>query len=314
MQVQAGLSVRPPAWQDLEPVLELILARDVADLGEPDFTVEDLRSEWQRPRFELPDDAWVVEEPAGGIVVGYGDVWNREGFVAVDVVVRPGWEGRGIGSGLLDLAERRSVVLSSQARPGEPVTIHTYTNASDTAAGRLMEARGYRPARRYWRMSIQMEGPPPEPRWPHGVGLRPFRPGEDDRAVHAAVQEAFHDIEGQPLSPFDEWSAVMMDRANFDPSVWFVAAEGDKVVGVALCYDEPPMGWVRQLAVRLPWRGRGLGLALLHHVFGEFHRRGRSGVELVVDAENSTGALRLYERAGMHSRWGHIRHEKVLPA
>jgi len=39
---------------------------------------------------------------------------------------------------------------------------------------------------------------------------------------------------------------------------------------------------------------------LLHHAFGEFYRRGQMHVELGVDAESLTGALRLYEKAGMH--------------
>jgi ribosomal protein S18 acetylase RimI-like enzyme len=53
--------------------------------------------------------------------------------------------------------------------------------------------------------------------------------------------------------------------------------------------------------VRRPWRKRGLGLALLNHSFGEFYRRGYRRVGLGVDAQNLTGALRLYEKAGMRA-------------
>jgi mycothiol synthase len=53
------------------------------------------------------------------------------------------------------------------------------------------------------------------------------------------------------------------------------------------------------VAVRHTWRGRGLGLALLRHAFGEFYRRGVREVGLSVDAESTTGAPRLYRRAGM---------------
>ena len=59
-------------------------------------------------------------------------------------------------------------------------------------------------------------------------------------------------------------------------------------------------GWVQGLAVRRPWRRRGLGLALLLHSFRELRARGREHVGLGVDGENTTGAVRLYERAGMH--------------
>jgi ribosomal protein S18 acetylase RimI-like enzyme len=53
------------------------------------------------------------------------------------------------------------------------------------------------------------------------------------------------------------------------------------------------------LAVRRPWRRRGLGLALLRHSFVEMERRGMTRASLGVDAENLTGAVALYERAGM---------------
>ena len=57
----------------------------------------------------------------------------------------------------------------------------------------------------------------------------------------------------------------------------------------------------RPLAVREPWRGQGLGRALLLTAFGAFHRRGQTGAALSVDTANVTGAVRLYEGVGMHA-------------
>ena len=45
--------------------------------------------------------------------------------------------------------------------------------------------------------------------------------------------------------------------------------------------------------------GRGIALALLHHAFREFKKRGQQRVGLGVDATSLTGANRLYEEAGM---------------
>jgi len=69
---------------------------------------------------------------------------------------------------------------------------------------------------------------------------------------------------------------------------------------------------VALLGVRERWRRRGLGLALLHRVFGEFYSRGERKVGLGVDAQNPTGATRLYERAGMHVHTEDIVFEKEL--
>ena len=54
------------------------------------------------------------------------------------------------------------------------------------------------------------------------------------------------------------------------------------------------------LGVRRPWRGRGIGRALLLSAFVAVQARGGEAVELGVDAANPTGATRLYEDVGMH--------------
>ena len=105
-------------------------------------------------------------------------------------------------------------------------------------------------------------------------------------------------------------------KEEFDPTVWFLAMEGDEIAAVCLCAprmgDNPEMGVVDELAVRRPWRRRGLGTALLHHAFGEFYHRGHKQVGLGVDAESLTGATRLYEKAGMRVAQQFARYEKEL--
>jgi ribosomal protein S18 acetylase RimI-like enzyme len=58
-------------------------------------------------------------------------------------------------------------------------------------------------------------------------------------------------------------------------------------------------GWVDNVAVRRPWRRRGVAEAMLREVFRRFAARGITPVNLGVDAMSSTGATRLYEKAGM---------------
>ena len=61
-----------------------------------------------------------------------------------------------------------------------------------------------------------------------------------------------------------------------------------------------------------PWRGQGLGRALLLHAFGELYRRGERRVALAVDAGNETGATHLYESVGMRVAWQADVYEKRL--
>ena len=93
------------------------------------------------------------------------------------------------------------------------------------------------------------------------------------------------------------------DRGSHGAAVWFLAEDGGEIAGFALCHPhpsgDPAVGRVAALGVRPRWRRRGLGLALLLHSFAAFRERGASEVRLEVDAENPTGAVALYERAGM---------------
>jgi ribosomal protein S18 acetylase RimI-like enzyme len=57
---------------------------------------------------------------------------------------------------------------------------------------------------------------------------------------------------------------------------------------------------IEGLAVRKPWRGRGLVRALLLAAFALLRERGQTVVRLFVDAQNMTKAVRVYEAAGMH--------------
>ena len=62
------------------------------------------------------------------------------------------------------------------------------------------------------------------------------------------------------------------------------------------------VGRVAELGVVPARRGAGLGFALLYDGFRELHGRGAARIVLDVDAENTTSALRLHERAGMTPR------------
>jgi mycothiol synthase len=76
--------------------------------------------------------------------------------------------------------------------------------------------------------------------------------------------------------------------------------------------NRPEIGWGSSLGVRRPWHKLGLGLALLQHSFGGFYRRGRTTIGLGVDAENQTGATRLYQRAGMQIASEYVFYQKEL--
>ena len=52
-----------------------MIAGDIADIGEPDYTLEDLHDEWGARDFDLARDAVVVEERRR--IVGYATFRGR---------------------------------------------------------------------------------------------------------------------------------------------------------------------------------------------------------------------------------------------
>jgi mycothiol synthase len=134
-----------------------------------------------------------------------------------------------------------------------------------------------------------------------GIRLRTFAYGQDDRAMHSAVQESFADHWGFVQRGFEEWSEHLFHESAFNPDLWFVAEEGTEVAGFLMALEEEGKIWVAMLGVRPAWRKRGIGEALLRHAFIEFRERGYPEVGLAVDAANETGATALYERVGMRT-------------
>lgn len=295
-------TIRAPRQDEAQAVTDLVIACDIHDLGAPDFELDDLLTDWSMPGFDLSRDAVVVEED--GALAAY-TVFIRNDYV--DVYVSPARRDLGLGAKLLDWAERRAV-----ERAGAGAVLGQVVNSTNDGARRLLEDRGYRPVRTYWRMSMPLDERPPPPAWPEGVLVRTFDQERDTRAVFALVQDAFADNERHTAESFEEWQAFMIDREAFEPGLWFIAESKGEIVGCVLCPNYEDEGWVRQLAVARDWRRRGLGTALLRQAMSEFSRRGRREIGLVVDSWNRTGAKDLYERAGMTVAREHVRYEKTL--
>src|SRR5687768_8211596 len=95
--------VRPPVESDEHAVLDVIHARDVADLGVPDFTLEDLRADWTGAGIDLEHDARVAVG-AGGAVRAYAILLGDDAIVSVHPVA----EGEGNGTVLRRWAEARA--------------------------------------------------------------------------------------------------------------------------------------------------------------------------------------------------------------
>ena len=303
-----GYGARAPAEEDAPTVAALIAACQLADAGEAEMNEDELLDDWKG--LELAQEAVVVETP-GGTLAGYADVLNRS-YVSVSVYgyVHPEHRRRGVGGYLVgravgagpDAPSARRLARGGAALRGRPQRRH-----AAPAGGSGLRAR---------------EGRLPDV---HRAGAGPARarvaagdrgglaPGRDERRAYEAVEDAFRDVWGRPRNTFERFLGFTRQE-GFDPTLWFLAEDGGEIAGSCLCKTVAGRGEVDVLGVRRPWRGRGLGLALLRHAFGEFYDRGVREVGLSVDAESPTGAPRLYVRAGMRVAEAYAVYQKELRA
>lgn len=306
-----GFQMRPATHADLEAAVKVMNAWSLQALNREKFILEEVRSEWQEPGYDLNSDSRVIVDPHSRIV-GYEEVFDPghpHARLHCWGVVDPQFANIGLEEQLLAWAEMRGRLAIESAPPEARVVLVAHCLTSQTATQAVFESQGFEFLRHALRMVIELEVDPDQPQWPAGISVRSMRPGQEERAVIQAVREAFQDHWGFIESPFEEeyarWQHLMKNHPHFDPDLWFLAFDGDQIAGISLCWpvthDEHEMGWVGTLGVRRPWRRRGLAMALLQHSFGELWKRGKRKVGLGVDAQSLTGATRLYEKAGMRS-------------
>ena len=141
--------VRPPGDGDAASVLEVIVARDVADLGVPDFTLGDLEADWATPGLDLEQDVRVAADN-GGTIRGYAILLGDDAVV----IVHPEAEGAGTGTLLRRWAEARA------SERGTAV-LRQFAYGSNDGARRLLREAGYAPAQHYFRLRADLAEVPP---------------------------------------------------------------------------------------------------------------------------------------------------------
>jgi mycothiol synthase len=279
--------IRGAVVEDAPAITALLEEHALASFGEPEFNEEELRSWFSMPRLRI----WVAERD--GRLVGYLDIHTEEGG-RFEVDART----------LEDDVAPMLVATAddfARAHAAEPV-LRGYVQGDEPDLRAAFAAADWRVIRHSFNMRIELDGELAEPAWPDGLQPRNFEAGEEER-VYEAHMEAFGDHWDFRRQPMDEWRHHTVDHHNFDPGLWWLVEDGGELAALSLnswhFSGDRQFGWIQILGVRPQWRKRGLATALLNHSFRDFRARGATRVGLGVDAENTTGAVRLYEKVGM---------------
>ena len=300
MSLPQGYILRHPAKADLPAAQAVLDAAETHDTGEPRRHEHDMATEWKDPGSHPKSDWWVVVAP-DGLVVAVAWVWpDTAGEVTADHYVHPEHRGLGLGDVLLDIIQARAAELPSRRPDGSACRLGVWCEDRDAVRRKALDARGFSAIRQLFEMAIDLSDELQPAPLPAGIEARAFRPGVDDRRVWEADLQAFSEHFLFKARSYDEWRLHHLEAGDSDPTLWWLAWDGEELAGYVIPVRGEQGAEIGDLAVRRPWRGRGIGRALLLQAFATLRERGYAVARLYVDAQNVTNAVRVYEAAGMH--------------
>jgi mycothiol synthase len=300
----------------------VVRAAEVAD-GLPYVTSRDEIAEiLQDPLFDPQRHGRVAVTE--GAVVGWGWIHHHPSGERLERAyllgtVHPDFRRQGIGTLLFSwqLATARSMLAAYPHRL--PRFLRTQVVDTQTDAVALYERHGLTPVRWFEDLLRPLDHLPPlDP--PEGVELVGWDPAWSEPA-RLVLNAAFADHWGStPTSP-EAWKEQLTEH-NRRLDLSFLALAAGKLVGVSLAGHFPDDeavtgrrdGWIAKLGVVREWRGRGVASALIRRSLHAFAAAGFTHAALGVDADNPSGAHRLYRRLGFDTVLRSVVHQLEVEA
>ncbi|MEG4217321.1 GNAT family N-acetyltransferase [Microcoleus sp. Pol14C6] len=309
--MMANLSARCYAGdRDLDAIAHLINTCEEVDRLDEGTSISELQQEFNAPSLDLVRDIRLWED-AEGKLIGFSQLSVSEPGEVIDgwlwFRVHPEARGGDVEAAAIAWGEVRMREVS--AMRGARVKLRTYARAEDCDRISVLASCGFKVDRYFYRMARSLSEPIPEPHFPQGFTLIQF-PGEQDAAAWVEMfNQSFIDHWNHHDLTVDKFKHELA-KPDYRNDLDLIAVADDGTF-VSFCYCEISVqecdrtgrneGWIACLGTRRGFRKMGLGRAML---LAGLHRLKAAGVAtaiLGVDAENSSGALHLYESAGFHN-------------
>ena len=307
----AELRWAPPRREDDPAWAALLAAIEAVDVRGETYELEDLDLEWQSVWAHPEENARLVWD--GNELVAF--VWlavrpgSREAHkVSMWGGVRPSHRRRGIGTQLFEWAMQRATPIAPTMEGDLPTKLETDAAVHQTDLLALAERDGPRAG-----APLPRDRPPDRTTARRGARAAGPRAGavepELDEAARLAHVEAFADHWGSEPRTVEEWAQWYTGHRGFRPDLSVLAVEpaSGEVVSLVLCaaYPQdwvtvPVEAWINTVGTRRAWRGKGVASWLMTESLRRIAAAddGFERAILGVDAENPTGALRVYRRLG----------------
>jgi mycothiol synthase len=287
-------------------------------------TADEFEEELDDDHIRLADDtrgAFV-----GDRLVGYAYQYHlpsevREERCYVFGEVDPDYRRRGVGSALMRWAIPRAEALLRTSTNDLPKYIrvdHDDVKLGDAALFASLDMRQVR-----WNEELlrPLDELPPVPPADAIAGLRivPL-PDDRDEDVRYEKNTSFADHWGSTPTTEHHWQQQVRGMGA-RPDLSFIALDDTDTV-VAHCLvkrfpdDDAVLGrreaWLDSIGTLRAWRGKGLASAMIAHALHALAADGLTHAALGVDADNPSGAARLYRRLGFERQRGSTTWEIAL--
>lgn len=294
---------------DYPILLGLINAAKAADHEERFDTLESIKNFYKHLTNCDPYQDVLIAEVIGDPAAFSRITWWIDGASGNYIyqsfgMIDPKWRRKGIGMAMLRLNQRRMREIAADHPAESQKFFESFATNFQEGTLAMLERDGYIPIRRFFSMvRPDLENIPDLP-LPDGIEVLPALP-EHTRQIWNACQEAFRDHWGY-VEPQEEDYQSWIESDEFQPELWQIAWEGEQVAGMILNYInygenseyKRKRGYTENIAVRRPWRRRGLARALLARSLKMHRSLGMEEAALGVDTDSLSGANLLYESMG----------------
>jgi len=261
-------------------------------------TLTDLEERLVRSEgFDPARDVLVAE--VEGRIIGYSSAmwWTETDGTWVYLTlgwVLPQWRGRGIGTAMLHWAQARLRDLAASHPTQGKAFLAANASETETDAAALLTNEGYRPAFCVIELGMDdLTGLRAAP-LPRDFIIRPVV-SADLLALHRSMDQAYLGHAFSVSHPYEAWAAEQTDLET-----WHVAwdAATGEIAGQVQVVQFKGRGEVAEVSVGAPYRGRGLGQALVSRALLALREQGIQEARIHTLAENPHQSWHLYEKVG----------------
>jgi len=300
------------ALTDSDAAAYVALTHAIADSGGGEFRVDvgrfryHLHHPLRAPGFDDFQGVFDGDRLIAHVQVTRRDEADPVHWMQSDGGVHPEYLGRGIGTRLVRGQVETARRIHEHYFPGYPLELSARVLEENGAARELFANEGCGVDRWFFRMLRPAEAPEPRAVLPAGLELETYTDEvrEELRLVH---NETFLDHWHAVPHAAEDWAAFLaQDAVRRDLSFLLRDPANGAIAGYVLTSfataDFQATG-LRDLHFNVigtprAYRGRGLASFLIAHTLLRSRAAGFETASLGVDAENPTGALGVYERAG----------------